>query len=72
MANWSPRLPGFAYAGDDPDGFLGKEEVVARLAAYAGSFGAPFREGVRVTAVERGPTRASSRGPTMLPTSSSG
>jgi putative flavoprotein involved in K+ transport len=50
--NWSLRLPGFAYAGDDPDGFMGKDEVVAQLEAYARSFGAPVREGVHVTAIE--------------------
>jgi putative flavoprotein involved in K+ transport len=53
--NWSLRLPGFTYAGDDPDGFMGKDEVVAQLEAYARSFGAPVREGVRVTAIERDP-----------------
>jgi putative flavoprotein involved in K+ transport len=53
--NWSLRLPGFAYAGDDPDGFMGKDEVVSHLETYARSFGAPVREGVRVTAVERSP-----------------
>ena len=53
--NWSLRLPGFEYDGDDPDGFMGKDEVVARLETYARSFAAPLREGVRVTAIERGP-----------------
>jgi putative flavoprotein involved in K+ transport len=53
--NWSLRLPGFEYDGDDPDGFMGKDEVVARLETYARSFAAPVREGVRVTAIERGP-----------------
>jgi putative flavoprotein involved in K+ transport len=53
--NWSLRLPGFEYDGDDPDGFMGKDEVVARLETYARSFAAPVREGERVTAVERGP-----------------
>jgi putative flavoprotein involved in K+ transport len=52
------RLPGFAYAGDDPDGFLGKAAVVAFLETYARSFGAPVREGVRVTAVARDPAGA--------------
>ena len=51
-------LPGFPYQGDDPDGFMGKDEVAAHLEAYAGSFGAPVREGVRVTAVERDPAGA--------------
>ena len=51
--NWSLRLPGFAYSGDDPDGFMSKDEVVAHLETYARSFAAPVREGVRVTAIER-------------------
>jgi len=53
--NWSLRLPGFTYTGDDPDGFMGKDEVVYHLETYARTFGAPMREGVRVTAIERGP-----------------
>ena len=53
--NWSLRMPGFAYAGDDPEGFMGKDEVVTHLETYARSFAAPVREGVRVTAIERGP-----------------
>jgi putative flavoprotein involved in K+ transport len=54
--NWSVRLPEFQYDGDDPDGFMGKDEVVAHLETYAQSFGAPVREGVRVTTIERGST----------------
>ena len=51
--NWSLALPGFSYPGDDPDGFMGKDEVVEHLVGYASSFGAPVREGVRVAGVER-------------------
>ncbi|MDQ2853706.1 MAG: NAD(P)-binding domain-containing protein [Chloroflexota bacterium] len=51
--NWSMVLPGFAYPGDDPDGFMAKHEVVEHLVGWATSFGAPVREGVRVTSVER-------------------
>jgi putative flavoprotein involved in K+ transport len=53
--NRTLELPGFPYAGDAPDGFMDKDEVVAHLEAYARSFGAPVREGVRVTAVEPNP-----------------
>jgi putative flavoprotein involved in K+ transport len=53
--NRTLELPGFPYAGDDPDGFMGKDDVAAHLEAYARSFGAPVRESERVTAVERGP-----------------
>jgi putative flavoprotein involved in K+ transport len=57
--NWSMVLPGFAYPGDDPDGFMAKDEVVQHLVGYASSFGAPVVEGSRVTAVEH---RASNEG----------
>ena len=57
--NWSLRLPGFTYAGDDPDGFMGKDEVVAHLDSYARSFGAPVQEGMRVTAIDRPPADTS-------------
>jgi putative flavoprotein involved in K+ transport len=49
--NWSVRLPGFAYDGDQPDGFMSRDEVVGFLERYAASFGAPVRAGVRVEAV---------------------
>jgi putative flavoprotein involved in K+ transport len=52
-SNWTLRLPGFQYDGDDPDGFMGKDEVVAHIETYARSFNAPVRVGVRVTSVER-------------------
>ena len=51
--NWSLVLPGFTYSGRDPDGFMGKDEVVDHLVRYARSFGAPVQEGVRVVSVER-------------------
>ncbi len=51
--NWINALPGFAYAGDDPDGFAPTAELVAFLEAYAASFRAPLRLGVRVEAIER-------------------
>ncbi|HEX6201545.1 MAG TPA: NAD(P)-binding domain-containing protein [Thermoanaerobaculia bacterium] len=49
--NWMSRLPGHAYRGPDPDGFLHKDEVVALLAGYARSFAAPVEEGTTVTSV---------------------
>jgi putative flavoprotein involved in K+ transport len=51
-------LPGFPYVGDDPDGFMGKDEVAAHLEAYAWSFGAPVCEEMRVTAVTPDPNTA--------------
>jgi putative flavoprotein involved in K+ transport len=55
--NWTLRLPGHAYDGTDPDGFIPRDEVVAYLERYAARFGAPVREGVEVTALERGDGR---------------
>ena len=53
--NWSVRLPGFPYRGDDPDGFMKRADVVSHLEQYASSFGAPVRFGVTVTAVDPAP-----------------
>jgi putative flavoprotein involved in K+ transport len=53
--NWSVQLPGHDYDGDDPDGFMAREDVVAYLERYAAGFEAPVREGVEVTALGRGP-----------------
>ena len=53
--NWTVRLPGHPYSGADPDGFMLRDEIVAALEDYAGSFGAPVREGVLVTGVESMP-----------------
>ena len=33
--NWQCRLPGYAYQGDDPDGFMTMPEVVDFIAGYA-------------------------------------
>lgn len=47
--NWQCRLPGFPYAGDDPYGFMKKDEIVRYIESYADSFSPPLREGVDVT-----------------------
>jgi putative flavoprotein involved in K+ transport len=52
--NWAATLPGFPYAGDDPDGFMGKDQVAAFLVHYAAAFHAPLRTGVSVMAVRAG------------------
>lgn len=50
--NWSVQLPGGEYRGDDPNGFMVKDEIVSHLERYASSFSAPVREGVGVSSVE--------------------
>ncbi len=49
--NWHCRLPGYAYAGPDPDGFMTRDQVVEWLAGYAPTFGPPLREHTRVTSL---------------------
>ncbi|MEX0590151.1 MAG: NAD(P)-binding domain-containing protein [Xanthobacteraceae bacterium] len=51
--NWSVQLPGYQYNGDDPDGFMPRDEIVAYLEGYARSFDAPVLEGVAVHAASR-------------------
>jgi putative flavoprotein involved in K+ transport len=51
--NWQCRLPGFAYQGDDPDGFMVREAIIRYLEAYAASFHPPLVEGVRATRLRR-------------------
>ncbi len=50
--NWTMRLPGLGYDGDDPEGFAPRDEIVRFLERYAASFAAPVREGVNVGSVE--------------------
>ena len=48
--NWQSRLPGLAYDGDDPDGFMTMPEVVDFIERYAAVIDAPVRTGTTVTA----------------------
>ena len=50
--NWSMRLPGGHYDGDDPDGFMPRDEIVDHFVRYAQRFGAPVRAGVEVLALQ--------------------
>jgi putative flavoprotein involved in K+ transport len=51
--NWQSRLPGYAYDGADPDGFMAMPEVVRYLERYAETSGAPVLTGTRVMAVRQ-------------------
>ena len=52
--NWQCRLPGHAYTGNDPDGFMLKDEIVRYLEDYIAKFSPPVREGVAVTRIGAG------------------
>jgi putative flavoprotein involved in K+ transport len=47
--NWQCKLPGFDYAGSEPEGFMRKDEIVQYIEAYARSFQPPLKEGVTVS-----------------------
>lgn len=49
--SWQTRLPGAAYEGDDPDGFMDRAEIVSWLEGYAELVGAPVQAGTRVECV---------------------
>jgi putative flavoprotein involved in K+ transport len=51
--NWQCRMPDYHYAGDDPDGFMVKDEIVAYVERFASSFHPPLYEEVTVERVER-------------------
>jgi len=51
--NWQCQLPGFPYAGGDPDGFMVRDEIVGYIEGYADSFGPPLMEGVAVHSLRR-------------------
>jgi putative flavoprotein involved in K+ transport len=51
--NWQSRLPGFAYAGNDPDGFMSMPEVIDFIQAYADFSRAPVRTNTAVTSVRQ-------------------
>jgi putative flavoprotein involved in K+ transport len=64
--NWTSSLPGWAYEGGDPDGFMGRDQITARVARYADVVRAPVAlatEVRRLTPLDEGGFLAStSRG----------
>lgn len=50
--NWQLQLPGFPYDGDNPNGYLPREEIVQYLEDYAAMFNPPVRLGVEARSVE--------------------
>jgi putative flavoprotein involved in K+ transport len=50
--NWTMSLPGSRYSGEDPEGFVSRDEIVGYLERYAAGFGAPVYEGIGVDGLE--------------------
>lgn len=46
--NWQCQLPDFPYAGDDPHGFMVKDQIIDYLEAYRAFIDPPVVEGVEV------------------------
>jgi putative flavoprotein involved in K+ transport len=55
--NWQCQLPGFPYAGPDPNGFMVKKQIVEYIEAYAKSFSPPLMEGTTVKRLARSGNR---------------
>ncbi|WP_346433998.1 NAD(P)-binding domain-containing protein [Nonomuraea composti] len=49
--NWQTRLPGHAYEGPDPDGYMTAKEVTRFIEGFAALSQAPVRTGTEVTSV---------------------
>jgi len=53
--NWTIKLPGYEYQGDNPDAFAPGKEIIQFIENYAAFTRAPVRCGVRVTSVQESP-----------------
>jgi putative flavoprotein involved in K+ transport len=51
--NWQCQLPGYPYPGNEPHGFMRKEEIVSYIQDYANTFNPPLCEGVTVLQVRK-------------------
>lgn len=50
--NWTWKLPGGEYDGDDPDGYMPRSEIIRRLEDYIEQRGIPIQYNQRVISVE--------------------
>ncbi len=58
-ANWFFQLPGGAYDGPEPDGFIPRDELVSRFERYAEKYQLPILLNTCVSSVEREDDRGS-------------
>ena len=67
--NWQCRLPGHAYSGDDPDGFMSASEVVDFITEYAkliDGAGDGWHDGVIGASCRRGLSGTTDQGEWLL------
>jgi putative flavoprotein involved in K+ transport len=60
--NFQCRLPGYPYAGDEPEGFMRKDEILRYLDGFLETFDPPLHEGVEVTRLGDGFTLETTAG----------
>jgi cation diffusion facilitator CzcD-associated flavoprotein CzcO len=53
--NWAVGLPGTAYGGEDPDGYMSLAELIAFFETWAASFNPPVEDNIHVSRVEVDP-----------------
>ena len=53
--NWQCTLPDYPYQGNDPDGYMVKDDIVAYIEGFARMVDPPIHEGVSVSKVWRDP-----------------
>ncbi|MBP0030455.1 MSMEG_0569 family flavin-dependent oxidoreductase [Roseofilum sp. Guam] len=51
--NWQCTLPGYTYPGNDPHGFMQRDQIVQYIQDYAQSFNPLIKEGVEVQRLHR-------------------
>lgn len=51
--NWSLKLPGFPYDGDDPDGFIPRDAIADHVVSYQQFVDAPVQESTDVSGLHR-------------------
>lgn len=51
--NWQCKLPGWEYRGNDPHGFMKRDEIISYLDGFVQHVGAPVHSGVTVQRVVR-------------------
>jgi putative flavoprotein involved in K+ transport len=62
--NWLASMPGFPYRGDDPDGYMPRDELIGHFREYAATIAAPVEletEVTRLEPVEGSPGQSGSR-----------
>jgi putative flavoprotein involved in K+ transport len=58
LPNWTLQLPGYVYQGDDPDGFLTKDQMIRYIEGFTTTFQPDIRFASEVKSIEKAPDSA--------------